>query len=134
MELEVTCAIIEKDNKVLAVQRGEYMHLAHKWEFPGGKVEENETYWQCLLREIKEELNVAIDIWEKLPFSDYEYEQKTVRLIPFVCSLCKGEEIELLEHKALTWLAPKQLSTLDWAPADIEVIENYLKYKATTAE
>lgn len=134
MVVEVTCAIIEKEGKVLAVQRGDKMSLANSWEFPGGKVEEDETHWQCLLREIKEELDVAIDIWEKLPFSDQEQDERTIRLIPFVCSLCAGEKINLQEHKALTWLPAQELNTLDWAPADIKVIENYLKYISIKAE
>lgn len=133
MIVEVTCAIIEKDGKVLAVQRGEHMSLAYKWEFPGGKVEEEETHWQCLLREIKEELNVAIDIWEKLPFSDHEYGEKIIRLIPFICTLCDGESIELLEHNDATWLAPQELKSIDWAPADLKVIDNYLKHISVKA-
>jgi 8-oxo-dGTP diphosphatase len=128
MIVEVTCAIIEQQGKILAVQRGEEMSLANKWEFPGGKVEEGETYWQCLLREIKEELNIEVDIWEQLPFSDEHYEERTIRLIPFICSIRNGGQIELVEHNDLVWLSPSKLNTLDWAPADIQVIENYLKH------
>lgn len=129
MVIEVTCAIIEQAGKVLAVQRGENSSLAFKWEFPGGKVEEEETHWQCLLREIREELNVEIDIWEKLPYSDHEQEERTIRLIPFICSLRAGETIELIEHNDSKWLALDKLDSLDWAPADLKVIENYLKLK-----
>ncbi len=128
MVVEVTCAIIEQQGKILAVQRSEEMSLANKWEFPGGKVEEGETYWQCLLREIKEELNIEVDIWEQLPFSDEHYEERTIRLIPFVCSIRDSGQIELVEHNDLVWLPPGKLNTLDWAPADVQVVENYLKY------
>lgn len=134
MVVEVTCAIIENEGKVLAVQRGEHMSLAYKWEFPGGKVEEGETHWQCLLREIKEELNVEIDIWEKLPNSDHEHEERTIRLIPFICSLLRGEQVALTEHNALKWLTPAELNSLDWATADLKVIKNYIKHIAAKAE
>ena len=128
MVVEVTCAIIEHNGKVLAVQRGEHMSLAYLWEFPGGKVEPDETHIECLVREIKEELDVAIDIWEKLPFSDQVYPERTIRLLPFACTLQTGEEVSLIEHNDLAWLEPDQLLTIDWAPADIKVIDNYLKY------
>ncbi len=128
MLIEVTCAIIEQAGKVLAVQKGNSGVMANKWEFAGGKVESNETQRKCLLREIKEELNIEIDIWEELPFSDVQSEVQTIRLIPFICSVRNGNEIELLEHKAMIWLAPQELYTLNWAIADLKVIENYLKF------
>lgn len=125
--VDVTCAIIERNGKVLAVQRGEHMSLAYKWEFPGGKVEPGETYHECLIREIIEELDVEIDIWESLDYSDQHYPERTIRLIPFVCTLKSGEP-KLIEHHALAWVEPQELLTLDWAPADLKVIDNYLKF------
>lgn len=128
MVVEVTCAIIEHQGKVLAVQRGEHMSLAYLWEFPGGKVEPDENYVQCLEREIIEELAVEIDIWEQLPFSDQVYPERIIRLIPFICTLKEGEEIVLTEHNDMAWLEPHNMLSLDWAPADIKVIDNYLKH------
>lgn len=130
MVVEVTCAIIEKDGKVFAVQRGEHMSLAYKWEFPGGKVEPEETHWECLVRELREELEIDIDVWEKLPFSDQAYPERIIRLIPFICTIKEGQEINLTEHNAMAWLEPENLTSLDWAPADLKVIENYLKFSA----
>lgn len=130
MVVEVTCAIIEQEAKVLAVQKGSKSTMPNKWEFAGGKVEPNETYEDCIVREIKEELNIAIDILEKLPFCDVSDKEQTIRLIPFVCAMRKGEEIKLVEHKALKWLTPNGFNTIDWALADLKVIKNYLKFIA----
>lgn len=125
--VEVTCAIIERDGKVLAVQRGEHMSLANKWEFPGGKMEPGETYRECLMRELQEELVVDVEILEELAYCDQHYPERTIRLIPFICTLKKGEPI-LMEHNDLAWMEPQDILTLDWAPADLKVIDNYLKF------
>jgi 8-oxo-dGTP diphosphatase len=127
--LEVTCAIIEHNGKILCAQRSSKMPLPNKWEFPGGKVQ-NETYEECLIREIKEEIGVEIQILEQLPSNHHRYsETKTIELIPFRCSL-KTFEILLLEHSKVEWLSVEKLKFLDWAEADIPIVnyysENYL--------
>lgn len=127
--VDVTCAIIEQEGKVLAVQRGAHMSLSYKWEFPGGKVEPGEGYHDCLKREIEEELNVEVEIFEELDFCDQPYPERTIRLIPFICEITGGN-FTLVEHHDYAWLAPEDLHTLDWAPADLKVIENYLKFIA----
>jgi 8-oxo-dGTP diphosphatase len=79
--INVTCAIIIFGNKILAAQRSEKMKLPLKWEFPGGKVEENENNEECIVREIKEEINVEIEIVKKLANSIYDYGAFKINLI-----------------------------------------------------
>jgi 8-oxo-dGTP diphosphatase len=124
--IDVTCAIIIRDNKILATQRSEKMSLPLKWEFPGGKVENNETEEDCILREIVEELSIRIEILKKMEPQRYKYKELTINLIPFVSNYISGE-IELTEHKDYKWVALNELNLLDWADADILVIENFLK-------
>ncbi|MGE0638143.1 MAG: (deoxy)nucleoside triphosphate pyrophosphohydrolase [Bacteroidia bacterium] len=124
--IDVTCAIILKENKVLVTQRSERMKLPLKWEFPGGKVEKNESEEHCLLREIKEELNLEIELLEKLEAKCFDYETFSIRLIPFVSIYLSGNII-LAEHKDYKWLEKDELKSLDWALADIPVLEEFLK-------
>lgn len=124
--LRVTCAIIEDNNKVLCAQRSQQMNLPLKWEFPGGKVEDNEQFENCLKREIKEELGVTINILEKLPANRHNYAGKLIELIPFRCELSTFQ-IELREHSQIKWLPIEQLLVLDWAEADIPIVKNYIQ-------
>ena len=125
--IEVTCAIIEHNNKVLVTQRSEKMALPFKWEFPGGKVEIDETAEACLIREILEELHVNIKITKQLNSNTHKYsETKIIKLIPFICELVSGE-IKLTEHASFLWLSKNELVTLDWAEADIPILNEYLK-------
>ena len=117
---EVTCAIIQKDGLILAAQRSESMSLPLKWEFPGGKIEKGETAESCLWRELREELNIEVEIIKKLEPVEYRYNFASIRLIPFVVNYVSGEVI-LSEHKAFRWLRRHELSALDWAPADVPV-------------
>ena len=124
--LLVACAIIlDSQDKVIVCQRSASMHLPLKWEFPGGKIEENERPEECLIREIKEELNIDIRIIEQLGANDHHYEDKSVRLIPFICRYLNGE-IVLKEHAQFKSLDKEHLLNLDWAEADIPVLKEYL--------
>jgi len=123
--IEVACAIIEKDGLVLAAQRSEKMSLPLKWEFPGGKIEPGETAEECLCRELFEEMGISVAVKKCLPASTYHYPKASVTLYPFVCSIASGE-IVLDEHAAINWLPPEELQNLDWAEADVAVIESYL--------
>lgn len=124
--IPVTCAIIEHDGKVLAAQRGETMPLPLKWEFPGGKAEPGETLPDCIVREIAEELGVAVAVLERLPESVYDYGNgKVICLIPFRCRL-QSHTFALQEHKQVRWLEPAALLSLDWAPADIPIVAHYV--------
>ena len=123
--MHVTCAIIEKDGFVLAAQRSKDMSLPLKWEFPGGKIDTGESQVECLRREIFEEMGIHIRVEKKIPSSTHHYQSFTITLYPFTCSIKKGE-IVLHEHCAISWLEPNKLHTLDWAEADLPVIESYL--------
>jgi 8-oxo-dGTP diphosphatase len=123
--IDVTCAIVIKEGKILATQRSEKMALPLKWEFPGGKVDNHESVNECIARELKEELNIEIEILSKLTEHPYDYGEFKINLIPFVSKYMAGDII-LTEHKDYKWLAKEDLWSLDWAPADIPVLEEFL--------
>lgn len=126
--IDVTCAIVvDFNHSILVTQRGQSMSLPLKWEFPGGKIEPDETAEECLIREIKEELGVDIEIIKSLKPNSHTYPAITVNLIPFICKLIGGK-INLAEHAAYKWLDANELSTLDWADADVPIVKNYLNY------
>ncbi|WP_413670622.1 (deoxy)nucleoside triphosphate pyrophosphohydrolase [Mucilaginibacter sp. Mucisp86] len=123
--IKVTCAIIvDTDGLVFAAQRSATMSLPLKWEFPGGKIEPGETAEACLIREIKEELHVAIEILKPLPANTHHYPNVTIQLIPFVCRITNGEII-LKEHLDFKWLSKNELLALDWAEADVAIVRWY---------
>ncbi len=124
--IDVSCAlIISQDGRILVTQRSRIMHLPLKWEFPGGKVEPGESAEACLHREILEELGVEIEIIKRMAASIYDQGTRLIRLIPFQCILAQGE-IQLTEHAAFLWMLPEGLKNLDWAAADIPVVQDYL--------
>ena len=123
--IHVACAIIERDGLILAAQRKEGMRLALKWEFPGGKIDPGESPEACLKRELIEEMGVEIDIDRAFDPVTHVYSFFTVTLYPFSCTIRSGEVV-LHEHTAIRWLPPEQLLSLDWAEADIPLIEHYL--------
>lgn len=124
--IHVACAIIVDDTKVLVTQRSRYMTLPLKWEFPGGKIEQNETAEECVIREIKEELNIHIQIIAQLNPKVFNYGSFEIELFPFISNLISGD-IKLAEHSQFKWMELNGLSNLDWAPADIPVLEEFLK-------
>lgn len=124
--INVTCAIILKDKKILVTQRSEKMKLPLKWEFPGGKVEKDENEIECIKRVIKEEINIKIDILKKLTNSIYDYGTFKINLIPFVANYLSGKII-LAEHKDFKFLDKSELLNLDWAEADLPIVEEFLK-------
>ncbi|MDQ6480414.1 (deoxy)nucleoside triphosphate pyrophosphohydrolase [Dyadobacter sp. LHD-138] len=127
--VRVPCAIIEHNGKVLAGQRSAALSFPLQWEFPGGKQEENETDEETLVREILEELNVEIDIIQKLPVTTKDQGWREIILVPFVCKL-RTHDIVLSEHEQISWLEPQDLPTLDWTEADLGVIQSYYAYLA----
>lgn len=123
--IHVACAIIERDGLVLAAQRSDSMSLPLKWEFPGGKIEAGESPRDCLIRELREELDVAIAVGLPLSAATHHYPTFSVTLHPYLCSIESGA-ITLHEHAAIAWLPPDQLMTLDWAEADEPILAEYL--------
>jgi 8-oxo-dGTP diphosphatase len=124
--LDVTCAIIRnEENDVLVVQRGEKSDHPFKWEFPGGKTNSGESNEECIIREISEELSIDIVICGRLIPIEYDYGNKQIRLIPFICDTL--DELPLLnEHIAYKWIHPKELMKVDFSEADVFVAEQYL--------
>ena len=129
--INVTCAIIRnEENEILVVQRGEKTDHPFKWEFPGGKLKEDETEEECIIREIREELSLDIVICKRLAVTDYDYGFRKIRLIPFVCDTL--DELPFLsEHNSYKWLDPIDLKKIDLLEADIIVADNYLSDSLT---
>lgn len=119
--IEVCCAIILKESKILAVQRGPKSSHPFKWEFPGGKINPDETVAQCIIREITEELTISIEVLTQLLPVEFDYGKKQIRLIPFVCKIISGEII-LTEHINQRWFYFDELISVDWLDADRDLI------------
>jgi 8-oxo-dGTP diphosphatase len=126
--IHVACAIIEQEGRVLCTQRSASMSMPLKWEFPGGKIEAGESAEDCLKRELLEELGVGISISQAMPSHTHHYETFSITLHPFVCSMAYGD-IRLHEHSTMLWMEPNEMPSLDWAEADMPVIEEYRKAK-----
>ncbi len=122
----VVCAIIHQQDKILAVQRSEKMKLPLKWEFPGGKIEPNESEQQCIQREIKEELDIDIEVQQRLNPVLHDYPDFSIELIPYTAKHINGE-IKLKEHAQYLLLDKSELQELDWAEADVPIVEEYLE-------
>jgi len=119
--VEVVAAVIHKDNRIFATQRG-YGEFKDGWEFPGGKIEPGETPEQALRREISEELGVSINVEEPITTVEYDYPTFHLTMHCFWASLAEGE-IELREHEAAKWLTTDNLMSVDWLPADKGLVE-----------
>ncbi len=126
--VHVTAAVIVQNDKILCVQRNEnkFDYISKKWEFPGGKVEENEQIENTIKREILEELNVEIGIDRFLIQVDHQYPDFRLIMDTFLCNIEKGE-IQLNEHIDFKWLQKDQLLSLDWAGADVPIVHELLK-------
>jgi 8-oxo-dGTP diphosphatase len=120
----VAAALLFQNGKIFATKRGDspYPYVAHKYEFPGGKIEAGEKPEQALIREIKEELAVKIEVGELLHTVEYDYPTFHLTMHCFVCILVSGE-LELKEHQAAKWLTKETLDSVEWLPADVEVAE-----------
>jgi len=114
--IEVVAAIIRKEDKIFATQRG-YGDFKDWWEFPGGKMEDGETPEDALVREIREELSTDIRIDKFLYTVDYDYPNFHLTMHCYICSLL-SEAMHLNEHEAARWLKKEDIYTVDWLPAD----------------
>ena len=117
----VVAAIIKKNNQYLIVQRNRNKHLGLKWEFRGGKVHDNETFEEALSREIKEELNITINMYEKIAEEKYKDEKIDIVLHYFLCSQKSGT-IKLNEHEDLVWVEKKDFDKYDFAEGDGNIL------------
>ena len=119
--VSVVAAIIEANGKYFATQRG-YGPQKDGWEFPGGKIEPGETPEAALKREIREELDADIAVGEKLIQVEYDYPDFHLSMGCYRCALASGH-LTLKEHEAARWLAPEELRSVDWLPADVAAVE-----------
>ena len=120
-QIEVVAAIIRKEDKIFATQRG-YGEWKDWWEFPGGKIEAGETPEEALKREIQEELSTEISVDKFLCTVEYDYPAFHLKMHCYLCSLLT-EALHLNEHEAAKWLTMEELNTVKWLPADMEVVE-----------
>ena len=120
-QIHVVAAIIKQDNKIFATQRG-YGEFQGMWEFPGGKIEANESKEAALIRELKEELDVDIQVEDWITRLEYDYPSFHLSMDCFFASIISGE-IVLKEHMAAKWLGGDELDSVEWLPADIILIE-----------
>ena len=125
--IQVTCAVIFDNDKILVTQRGVKQHQPFLWEFPGGKIESGETAESCILRELFEELGIHVRLKGKLKKCNYDYGSFQVTLIPFIAEIVSGT-ITLHEHMNFSWMKPGELKSLDWTPADIAIVNQVMEY------
>jgi 8-oxo-dGTP diphosphatase len=125
----VVCAVIERNNLILACCRGAGQSNAGLWEFPGGKVKTRESPRAALIRELREELGIEAFPHTALTPVPHAYPWITIELIPFICSLENGEP-HPHEHAEVRWLDRESAEELSWAPADIPVVREYFSREA----
>ena len=125
--IKVVAAIIENENnEILCALRSPEMSLPNQWEFPGGKVEEGESLFEAIEREIQEELNCTVKAVDEFDENTHEYEKVIVNLIGIKCKLVEGTPVAR-EHSKLVYLKKENLNSLVWAPADVPIVENLIK-------
>ena len=125
-ELSVVAAVLIREGKILATQRG-YGPQKDGWEFPGGKVEPGESPEEALKREIREELLADIEVGPALPVVTMDYPQFRIHLQAFLCRL-SSRGVQLSEHEAARWLEREEVPSVDWLPADQRITEYLLAH------
>lgn len=123
--IKVVAAVIRNDNKVFATQRG-YGDLKGGWEFPGGKIELGESPQEALKREIMEELETEIEVYELIDTIEYDYPTFHLSMDCFWCEIKQGNLV-LKEHEAARWLDKEGLDSVNWLPADIKLVDKIRK-------
>jgi mutator protein MutT len=124
--IEVAAAIVRRGDTILIAQRHAHDHLANFWEFPGGKRESHETFEQCLVRELQEELGVTVRVGQLVHDVTHAYPQRTVRLCFFECEILSGEP-RPLDCQDCRWVFVAELRCYKFPPADDELIESLAK-------
>ena len=121
----VTAANIQKDNKILIAQRRKDKNLGLKWEFPGGKIDKNETPEECLSRELKEEFGIKTKVGKFITNSIYKYPNIEIDLMAYYVDYLDGE-FKLIDHERIEWVSKDNLKEFDFAEADIPIIDKLL--------
>ena len=125
-KIEVVAAIVQDGEKIFATQRG-YGEFKDGWEFPGGKIEPGESKETALARELKEELDMEVEIGELFETVEYDYPSFHLTMHRFLCKL-KQKDYVLKEHEAAKWLLRSELNSVDWLPADLGLIAKLQEY------
>lgn len=126
--IEVVAGVIEHDGKILCMERaqGKYDYVSFKWEFPGGKIEVGETKEEALKRELREEMEMDVEITGHFLDIYHEYPDFSMNMYSFRCK-AKSKEFKMNVHNDFKWLEVGELMTLDWAPADVPIVEKIVK-------
>ena len=124
--IRVVAAIIVENGKVFATQRG-YGEFKDGWEFPGGKIEADETPEAAIVREFQEELDTEVEVVELLDTVEYDYPKFHLSMECFICKIKSGELV-LKEHEAAKWLTKETLGSVNWLPADLGLVEKLGEY------
>ena len=121
--IRVTAAIIEKDGKILIAKRktGDKL-FAGLWEFPGGKVEEGETPEECMARELKEELDIEVEVGELITSNKHKYPHGIFELLAYRVKHVSGEMV-LNDHEEIKWVTADEMSNYEFPPADLPIIK-----------
>ena len=127
--VEVAAAVIQKDNKIFCAQRNLSKSMGGKWEFPGGKIEIGETREEALVREIREELDSDIVVEKYIMTVEHDYPTFHITMHAYLCTLLKGE-LTLKEHNDSVWLSKGELLNLDWADADMPIVNKIIDLKS----
>lgn len=122
----VTAALLEKDGKILIAQRKQGDVLEFKWEFPGGKLEPEETPEQCLTRELLEELGVQVEVKDFFCSSIYRYKHIAIELLAYHTTHLAGQ-FQLHVHEKIAWVTPTQMHAYDFSQADIPIIQKLIE-------
>ena len=126
--IEVVAAVIEHDGKILCMERdqGKYDYVSFKWEFPGGKIEQGETKEEALARELREEMEMSVEIKKHFLDVYHEYPDFTINMYSYLC-VAKNTEFKMNVHHDFVWLEKNQIEKLDWAAADFPIVKKIIE-------
>lgn len=126
--IKVVAAVVKNENHYLCVQRNfnKYDYISYKYEFPGGKVELNESNEDALIREIQEELNLEIQIEKHIITVEHTYPDFRISMYTYLCNSI-NRDLTLNEHIDYKWLKKEELNSLDWAAADLPIVDFLLQ-------
>jgi len=126
--IKVVCGIIYKDNEIFLCRRKPKKVLGGYWEFPGGKIEEEESFEDCLKRELVEELEMKVDIEKYFNTIKYDYENRSIELIAYICKLKEWKGV-LNDHDKFEWVKACELLEKKLSPADIPLAKKIQELK-----
>ena len=120
--IQVTCAIIIHNERVLAARRARHKHMGGYWELPGGKIEAGETPEESLAREVSEEMGITVEVGGHFYTNQHDYGDKQIILMAYLCNW-SGGHLTLTDHDAIEWCTSQDLKNLNWAPADLPIVQ-----------